>query len=256
MTSRIGGLTAVTAMVILASSLLLYATGEHASYAGSLFESAMAAITGTSIFSRVLQVLLAIYSAAVFATLAGTLGAYFLRQKTSSRAPACRRCQCALFLSDNSNVTACRKPIAYQLRALMWSQGLPNVETGGKVRAIRIYLIQKADEGLPMGLSEEERRRLEMLEKELASSDPGLDQKLQVGAPGGHPREAAAMARGVLAFIAAFALVIVGIATELVVVGAAGFLLMVAAAHWFLRDYHFQDWPERQRKPPEAATPG
>lgn len=86
LTSRIGWLTAVTAVVILASSQLLYATGEHASYADSLYEAAMAAITGsgitgTSIFSRIVQVLLAIYSVAVFATLAGTLGAYFLRQK-------------------------------------------------------------------------------------------------------------------------------------------------------------------------------
>jgi voltage-gated potassium channel len=86
LTSRIGWLTAVTAVVILASSQLLYATGEHNSYADSLYESAMAAITGngitgTSIFSRVIQVLLAIYSVAVFATLAGTLGAFFLRRK-------------------------------------------------------------------------------------------------------------------------------------------------------------------------------
>ena len=86
LTSRIGWLSAVTAVVILASSQLLYATGEHNSYADSLFESAMAAITGTgitgtNIFSRIIQVLLAIYSVAVFATLAGTLGAYFLRQK-------------------------------------------------------------------------------------------------------------------------------------------------------------------------------
>ncbi|WP_258803168.1 ion transporter [Pseudarthrobacter sp. NS4] len=86
LTSRIGWLTAVTAVVILASSQLLYTTGEHSSYADALFESAMAAITGTgitgtSLFSRVLQVLLAIYSVAVFATLAGTLGAFFLGRK-------------------------------------------------------------------------------------------------------------------------------------------------------------------------------
>ncbi len=86
LTSRIGWLTAVTAVVILASSQLLYATGEHSSYAQALYESAMAAITGSgitgsSVFSRIIQVLLAIYSVAVFATLAGTLGAYFLRQK-------------------------------------------------------------------------------------------------------------------------------------------------------------------------------
>lgn len=86
LTSRIGWLTAVTAVVILASSQLLYATGEHESYAEALYESAMAAITGSgitgsSVFSRIIQVLLAIYSVAVFATLAGTLGAYFLRRK-------------------------------------------------------------------------------------------------------------------------------------------------------------------------------
>lgn len=86
LTSRIGWLTAVTAVVILASSQLLYATGEHSSYAESLYESAMAAITGsgisgTSAFSRIIQVFLAIYSVAVFATLAGTFGAYFLRQR-------------------------------------------------------------------------------------------------------------------------------------------------------------------------------
>lgn len=86
LTSRIGWLTAITAVAILASSQFLYTTGEYDSYAESLFESAMAAITGsgitgTSIFSRVIQVLLAIYSVAVFATLAGTLGAYFLGKK-------------------------------------------------------------------------------------------------------------------------------------------------------------------------------
>jgi voltage-gated potassium channel len=86
LTSRIAWLTAVTAVVVLATSQLLYATGEHTSYADSLFESAMAAITGSGItstgsFSRVIQVLLAIYSVAVFATLAGTLGAYFLRRR-------------------------------------------------------------------------------------------------------------------------------------------------------------------------------
>lgn len=86
LTNRIGWLAAVTAVVVLASSQLLYATGERSSYADLLFESSMAAITGTgitgsSVLPRIIQVFLAIYSVAVFATLAGTLGAYFLRQK-------------------------------------------------------------------------------------------------------------------------------------------------------------------------------
>lgn len=66
--SRIGwftAVTAVTAVATLAASQLLYATGGHSSYAQSLYESAMAAITGTSTFSRIIQVLLAIYSVAV-----------------------------------------------------------------------------------------------------------------------------------------------------------------------------------------------
>ncbi|WP_436478227.1 hypothetical protein [Arthrobacter sp. R4] len=66
LTSRIGWPTAVTTMVSLAFSQLLYATGEHSSYAQPLYESARVAITGhgitgTCTFSRIIQVLLAIY---------------------------------------------------------------------------------------------------------------------------------------------------------------------------------------------------
>lgn len=93
LSSRIGWLLAVTAVVILASSQLLYATGAYEEYADSLFESAMATITGigltpTDTFSRILQVLLAVYSVAVFATLAGSLGAFFLRGEQSASMPA------------------------------------------------------------------------------------------------------------------------------------------------------------------------
>lgn len=87
-----------------------------------------------------------------------------------------------------------------------------------------------------MALSEEERKRLQMLEQELASTDPDLDRTLQTGAPGQHPREAAAMVRGILTLVAGFTLVIVGITTELIIIGAVGFLLMMAGAHWFIKD--------------------
>lgn len=92
LSSRIGWLAAVTAVVILASSQLLYATGTHTSYADALFESAMATINGNGLtpmtpFARVLQVLLAVYSVAVFATLAGSLGAFFLRGSPPASAP-------------------------------------------------------------------------------------------------------------------------------------------------------------------------
>lgn len=95
-----------------------------------------------------------------------------------------------------------------------------------------------------MSLSEEERRRLEQLEQELAFSDPDLYQRLQAGAPGKH--HTATIIRGVLTLVAGFALVIVGVATELIIVGAVGFLLMIAGAHWFLKGYGLQDRHEER----------
>lgn len=94
-----------------------------------------------------------------------------------------------------------------------------------------------------MPLSDEERRRLEILEQELTSSDPDLERKLHSGAPGHFQNSAASTVRGVLIVIAAFALVIAGIATEITIIGVAGFLLMVAGAHWFLKDFGPQDGP-------------
>lgn len=84
-----------------------------------------------------------------------------------------------------------------------------------------------------MGLSDEERRRLEKLEQELAAADPELARKLQSGAARGRPGSRTVF--GVLTVVAGFALVIVGVITELTIIGALGFLLMVAGADWFLR---------------------
>lgn len=84
-----------------------------------------------------------------------------------------------------------------------------------------------------MGLSDEERRRLEKLEQELAAADPDLARKLQSGAARG--RAGSRTLYGILAVIGGFTLVIAGIITELTVIGALGFLLMVAGAHWFLK---------------------
>jgi Protein of unknown function (DUF3040) len=100
-----------------------------------------------------------------------------------------------------------------------------------------------------MALSEEERRRLEKLEQDLTVTDPDLVRKLQSGRPGGQQREAASMVRGILTFIAAFTLVIVGSATELIIVGAVGFLLMIAGAHWFLNGYRPQRPAEGHHEP-------
>lgn len=84
LTSRIGWLAAVTGVVVLVSSQLLYVAGAYQQYAVALLESAMSTITGSELsaqgtFASILQVVLAMYSVAVFATLAGAVGAYFLQ---------------------------------------------------------------------------------------------------------------------------------------------------------------------------------
>lgn len=84
LSSRIGWLAAVTAVVILASSQLLYAFESNTDYTSALYEAALATVTGTGIttedpFSKVVHLVLAVYSVGVFATLAGSVGAYFLR---------------------------------------------------------------------------------------------------------------------------------------------------------------------------------
>ena len=83
LTSRIGWLAAVTGVVVLASSQLLYVLGAYESYGPALHEAALATVTGQPLtanagFARILEVVLGVYSVAVFATLAGALGAYFL----------------------------------------------------------------------------------------------------------------------------------------------------------------------------------
>ncbi|EMY32417.1 hypothetical protein D477_020318, partial [Arthrobacter crystallopoietes BAB-32] len=84
LSSRIGWLAAVTAVVILVSSQLLYVAGSYERYSAALLDAAMSTITGAELsasdgFALFLQVLLAVYSVAVFATLAGAVGAFFLR---------------------------------------------------------------------------------------------------------------------------------------------------------------------------------
>lgn len=89
LTSRIAWLAAVTAVVAFGSSQLLYLTGTYDSYADALFEATLTTVTGSGItstdgFPRVIHITLATYSVAVFATLAGTLGAFFLRGTASA----------------------------------------------------------------------------------------------------------------------------------------------------------------------------
>ena len=83
LSGRIGWLLAVTAVVVLASSQLLYVLGAYAGYGEALHDAALATIAAEPLAApgtpaRVLEVVLAVYSVAVFATLAGALGAFFL----------------------------------------------------------------------------------------------------------------------------------------------------------------------------------
>lgn len=84
LSNRVAWLLAVTAIVILAASQLLYIFADYPSYFDALYQAALATITGSgfstdTVFARILHVVLAIFSVVIFATLAGTLGAYFLR---------------------------------------------------------------------------------------------------------------------------------------------------------------------------------
>ncbi|GAA1152803.1 hypothetical protein GCM10009672_26640 [Nesterenkonia lutea] len=92
LSSRIGWLAAVTVVVILASSQLLYAFESQPEYGTALYEAAMATVTGAGIttedpFSKAVQLVLAVYSVGVFATLAGSLGAFYLRGDQPTAAP-------------------------------------------------------------------------------------------------------------------------------------------------------------------------
>ncbi|GIF01848.1 hypothetical protein Ari01nite_93120 [Paractinoplanes rishiriensis] len=85
LSDRIAWLAAVTAVVVLASSQLLYVAGSYDQYGPALHDAVLATVSGQPLgrpdgFARILEILLAIYSIAVFATLAAALGAYFVRQ--------------------------------------------------------------------------------------------------------------------------------------------------------------------------------
>lgn len=89
LSSRITWLASVTVITVLATSQLLYGFGDFPSYGAALHATALASITGEPLarpdpFAQVLEVLLALYSVVVFATLAGSLGAFFLARGTGT----------------------------------------------------------------------------------------------------------------------------------------------------------------------------
>jgi voltage-gated potassium channel len=93
LSGRIGWLGAVTGVVVLATSQLLYVVGAYDSYGPALHEVALATVSGEPLtadggLARLLDVALAVYSVAVFATVAGALGAYFLQSAARPAEPA------------------------------------------------------------------------------------------------------------------------------------------------------------------------
>lgn len=97
LTARLGWLAAATIIIVLTSSQLLFEFGSSENYAEALHDAVYAAVVGQpmtddSSFARVMELLLAVYSVVIFATLAGTLGAYFLERRsedaTSTQPPA------------------------------------------------------------------------------------------------------------------------------------------------------------------------
>jgi voltage-gated potassium channel len=86
----VGWLAVVSAITVLGSSQLLFEFGTFDNYGDALHAAALATITGEPInrpdaFARTLEVVLATYSVIVFATLAATLGAYFLESADRRR---------------------------------------------------------------------------------------------------------------------------------------------------------------------------
>ncbi|MFI7427654.1 hypothetical protein ACIBPB_11770 [Micromonospora sp. NPDC049836] len=83
LTDRLVWLAVVTGTVILAAGQLLLVTGSYRSFGRALHDAAFATFTGEPLraddtFAQVLELILAAYSVAVFGTLAGAAGAYFL----------------------------------------------------------------------------------------------------------------------------------------------------------------------------------
>ena len=83
---RVAWLGAVWAITVLSSSQLLHQFGAYTRYGDALHAAALATITGEPLdqpggLMHLAEVVLAIFSVVVFATLAGSLGAYFLQSR-------------------------------------------------------------------------------------------------------------------------------------------------------------------------------
>ena len=82
---RLAWLVATTAIVVLASSQILFEIGAYPSYTAALRAAALAATAGEPLevegAAQLLEVALVVFSVVVFATLAGSIGAFFLERE-------------------------------------------------------------------------------------------------------------------------------------------------------------------------------
>lgn len=81
-----------------------------------------------------------------------------------------------------------------------------------------------------MPLSDDERRRLEELEKQLSAQDPSLARDLEDGKPADRVPRRRVFAS--LAVLVGLALVIAGVVMKMPVIGVIGFVLQCAGAYW------------------------
>lgn len=107
LSGRVTWLVIVTVVVVLASSQALYVLDLYADYRDALHEAAMATVTGepltaTGGFARILEVGLAVYSVAVFATLAGALGAFFLEKRDQAGGASADDVQAVVLETDGT----------------------------------------------------------------------------------------------------------------------------------------------------------
>jgi len=96
------------------------------------------------------------------------------------------------------------------------------------VSRLRLPVVEEA----VMPLSDEERKRLQELERDLAAEDPKLAQELETG-PISRLRKAH-VTLGLLTAIIGIGVLILGVMAQRTIVGVAGFLLMCAGTIWIL----------------------
>ncbi|MFC4058984.1 hypothetical protein ACFOWE_11795 [Planomonospora corallina] len=90
LSGRLTWLAALSAIIVLASSQVLHEFAGYDDYALALHDAALATVTGepltvrTTALAAVVEVLLAVYSVVVFASVAAAMGAYFLSHHPST----------------------------------------------------------------------------------------------------------------------------------------------------------------------------